>query len=229
VFRPLPAVSSRTGRIGAVSERDGRWCLVVPVKRLAVAKSRLGPPYDTHRRALALAFALDTTTAALASDAVRAVLVVTDEPEAAELLAAAGAEVVGDEPDAGLNPALSHGAALAALAHPGCGLGALSADLPTLRPGELSRALARAAAHETSFLRDAESTGTTLVLARSPGAFRPAFGPGSAQRHTRAGFAEIDGDDVASVRHDVDTVADLAVARRLGVGPHTARLLESLG
>jgi 2-phospho-L-lactate/phosphoenolpyruvate guanylyltransferase len=212
-----------------VSEEHGRWCLVVPVKRLAVAKTRLGPPYDTHRRALALAFALDTTAAALASDAVCAVLVVTDEPEAADLLAATGADVVDDEPDAGLNPALSHGASVAALAHPGCGLGALSADLPALRPDELSRALGRAAAHETSFVRDAEGTGSTLVLARSLGAFRPEFGPDSARRHKEAGFAELAGDDIASVRNDVDTTADLGVATRLGVGPRTARLLESLG
>lgn len=212
-----------------MSEEDGRWCLVVPVKRLALAKTRLGPPYDTHRRALALAFALDTTVAALASDAVRAVLVVTDEPEAADLLAATGADVIDDEPDAGLNPALSHGAAVAAFAHPGCGLGALSADLPALRPDELSRALGRATAHETSFLRDAEGSGTTLVLARSLGAFRPEFGPDSAWRHKRAGFAELAGDDIGSVRNDVDTTADLAVATRLGVGPRTARLLESLG
>ena len=43
-----------------------RWCLVLPVKRLDVAKTRLGPPYADHRRSLALAFALDTTVAALA-------------------------------------------------------------------------------------------------------------------------------------------------------------------
>jgi len=202
---------------------------VVPVKRLALAKTRLGPPYDTHRRALALAFALDTTAAALASEAVCAVLVVTNEPEAAALLAATGADVISDAPDAGLNPALAHGAAVTALDHPGCGLGALSADLPALRPDELSLTLGRAAAHETSFLRDSEGTGTTLVLARSLETFRPAFGPDSARRHAAAGFTEIAGADVPSVRHDVDTTADLTLATRLGVGRCTARLLESLG
>jgi len=210
-------------------DEDARWCLVVPVKRLAVAKTRLGPPYDTHRRELAMAFALDTTLAALASDAVRAVLVVTDEPEAAELLAAAGADVVDDEPDAGLNPALAHGAEVAASAHPGCGVGALSADLPALRRDELSLSLDRAAGHDRSFLRDAAGTGTTLVLSRDLAAFRPAYGPDSARRHTQAGFAELEGDDLPSVRHDVDTSADLALAALLGVGMHTARLLERLG
>ncbi len=212
-----------------MSEEDGRWCLVVPVKRLEVAKTRLGAPYAAHRRGLALAFALDTTTAALASDAVCAVLVVTDDPEAADRLAAAGAGVVDDKPDSGLNPALAHGAEVAAAAHPGCGLGALSADLPALRPAELSRVLERASGHEASFLRDAEGTGTTLVLAASLAAFHPEFGPDSARRHVAAGLAELTGDDVASVRRDVDTTADLGAARLLGVGPHTTQLLAGIG
>jgi 2-phospho-L-lactate guanylyltransferase len=212
-----------------VSSEGGRWCLVLPVKRLAVAKTRLGPPYDTARRALALAFALDTAVAALASPAVRAVVVVTDEPEAARLLREQGAMVVRDEPDAGLNPALSHGAAAAARAYPGCGVGALSADLPALRPAELTRALCRAGSRARCFLRDAEGTGTTLVLASVPDDLRPAFGPDSAGRHAAAGITEIEGEDLESVRRDVDTAADLARARELGVGPHTTRLLARLG
>jgi 2-phospho-L-lactate guanylyltransferase len=221
-------VSSSTDRIGAVSDDDVRWCLVVPVKRLEVAKSRLGDPYGHHREALALAFALDATTAALASDAVRAVLVVTDEPEAAALLARAGAEVVDDEPDDGLNPALVHGVRRAALEYPGCGLGALSADLPALRSDELTRVLDRAAAHDASFLRDAEGSGTTAVLARTAALFRPAFGPGSAARHAADGLVELAGDDVGSVRQDVDTTADLGAARLLGLGPRTSDLLSRL-
>lgn len=34
---------------------------------------------------------------------------------------------------------------------------------------------------------------------------------------------------VPTVRHDVDTPEDLWAAARLGVGPHTAALLDSLG
>jgi len=211
-----------------VPDADGRWCLVVPVKRLALAKTRLSPAYALHRRELALSFALDTTTAALASGGVRAVVVVTDELEVADLLAAAGADVVADEPDAGLNPALVHGAAAAAVAHPGCAVGALSADLPALRPDELTRALGRAAKHETAFVRDAAGDGTTLVLARSVSEFLPAFGPGSARRHEAAGFTEIAGDDIPTLRQDVDDTDDLAVARSLGLGPRTSRLLAGI-
>src|SRR3954464_5413205 len=54
------------------------WIVAIPVKRTAIAKSRLAPAYPQHRPELARAFAVDTTAAAVASPLVRAVLVVTD-------------------------------------------------------------------------------------------------------------------------------------------------------
>ena len=59
-----------------------RWALVVPVKRLSVAKTRLTRVAGEQREALALAFAADTVAAALSSPSVRALLVVTDDPAA---------------------------------------------------------------------------------------------------------------------------------------------------
>ena len=198
----------------------GRWCLVVPVKRLALAKTRLASVAGRHRADLALAFALDTVEAALGCDLVRAVVVVTDDRNAAMAVAGLGALVVGDEPDAGLNPALVHGAAIARVAHPDCGVGALSADLPALRLGELSSALAEAAGHDVSFVRDAAGDGTTLLLARAGVAFEPLFGAGSARLHAGAGAVELAG-DLPSLRLDVDTERDLAVAAALGLGPRS--------
>ena len=99
--------------------------LVVPVKRLVSAKSRLrgALPGVPHEK-LALALAADTVAAAVrCAD----VLVVTDDPVAGRALAALGARVAADPP-AGLNPALAHGADLAAGS--GRRLGALTADLP---------------------------------------------------------------------------------------------------
>lgn len=206
-----------------------RWCLVLPVKRLAVAKTRLGPPYARQRRSLALAFALDTTVAALACPLVASVQVVTDDPEAAAELAAVGAVVTGDHPDAGLNPALAHGAAQTALTHPGAAVGTVAADLPALRPGELAVLLARAAQHPRCFVRDADGTGTTLLLAQDPDDLRPMFGPGSAVRHARSGAVEVPAHRLPSVRRDVDTAADLDAAIALGVGTWTSRVLDGLG
>lgn len=208
---------------------ERRWCLVLPVKRLAVAKSRLGSPYDGDvRRELALAFAIDTATAALSCPQVAAVQVVTDEPDAAAALAGVGAEVTGDRPDSGLNPALSHGAFLAAATHPGTSVGTLAADLPALRPAELSAVLRAGSAYRRSFVRDAEGTGTTLLLASTPDELQPMFGPASAARHLAQGAVELDAAALPSVRRDVDTAADLAAALGLGVGAATDRVLAGV-
>jgi 2-phospho-L-lactate guanylyltransferase len=204
------------------------WCLVIPVKRLALAKTRLADLAGEHRVDLALAFALDTATAALACDGVRAVVVVTDEPDAVRALTGLGAQVVADEPAAGLNPALVHGAVVATRAHPGTAVGALSADLPALRPDELRAALVAARGVGAAFVRDAQGSGTTTLLARRLGDFAPAFGPGSAAAHLAGGAVELRGDDFQSLRQDVDTAADLALALAMGVGPHTAAVARRL-
>jgi len=80
------------------------WSLVVPVKVLARAKSRLAVLAGPHRPALALAMAADTVAAALACPVVDRVIAVTDDAEAARVLAGLGALVTGDEPGRGLNP-----------------------------------------------------------------------------------------------------------------------------
>src|SRR4051794_26682430 len=54
-----------------------RWGIVVPVKRLTIAKTRLQSYGDAVRQDLALAFALDVVAAGLGCDLVEAVLVVT--------------------------------------------------------------------------------------------------------------------------------------------------------
>jgi 2-phospho-L-lactate guanylyltransferase len=204
------------------------WSLVVPVKVLARAKSRLAGAAGPHRADLALAVAADTVAAALGCDRVRDVIVVTDDPLAASELGALGARIVPDEPDCGLNPALSYGAGLARQAAPGAGVGALSADLPALRPAELAHVLDAAARRPTAFVPDAADVGTTLYTARPGAGFAPAFGTQSRHRHRAAGAYELTGADIASVRRDVDTIDDLRAALALGVGPHTAAVAARL-
>ena len=201
------------------------WIVAIPVKRTAIAKSRLAPAYPQHRPELARAFAVDTTAAALASPLVRAVLVVTDDPSVAADVTAAGAHVVPDLPAAGLNDALLHGATVAAVEFPGDGVAALSADLPALRPAELTAVLA-ACTSPRSFVIDQPGTGTTL-LAAAPGVpLDPRFGVGSALAHQASGAVPIELPGIESVRRDVDTAADLAHAVQLGVGPATADVLS---
>lgn len=200
--------------------------MVVPAKRLAVAKTRLRPVTagagDGHD-AWVLALLADTLAAAAASARVARVLVVTDDPDAAALARELGAGTVPDEPDRGLNPALAHGA----LAAGSVAVAALSSDLPALRPQELTAALEAAAGAPRCFVADAGGTGTTLLTAVGVG-LEPRFGHGSAAAHRAAGAVELTG-EWPGLRRDVDTAADLHAASELGLGPRTARLLGARG
>ncbi|CAL9433150.1 Phosphoenolpyruvate guanylyltransferase [Streptomyces sp. enrichment culture] len=200
-----------------------QWTLVVPVKPLARAKSRLSDTADDAVRPdLALAFALDTVAAALSCPAVADVAVVTDDSRAGRELAALGAGVVSDEPGGGLNAALAHAAAAVRAARPGSPVAALNADLPALRPAELARVLNAAAQFPRSFLPDAAAIGTTLLAAAPGSELDPFFGPDSRRGHRASGAVELGLDAVDSVRQDVDTGEDLRAALALGVGPRTA-------
>ncbi|MET8026666.1 2-phospho-L-lactate guanylyltransferase [Streptomyces avermitilis] len=200
-----------------------QWTLVVPLKALARAKSRLADTADDGLRpGLALAFAQDTVAAALASAAVRDVAVVTGDVVAGRELAALGARIVADEPAGGLNAALAHAAAAVRSWRPDSGVAALNADLPALRPAELARVLEAAAEFPRAFLPDAAAIGTTLLAAAPGRELLPAFGTDSRARHRASGAVELALGGVNSVRQDVDTGADLRAALALGVGPRTA-------
>ena len=228
------------------------WTVLLPVKVLARAKSRLAVLAGDRRRELALAFASDTVTAALACPEVARVLVVTSDPVAGRLLAGLGAVIVADEPadrsatrggaaavaapgvigelgvqDA-LNAALRHGAAVAARRWPGTGLAALTADLPALSPAELATALRAASPAPAAFVPDAAGVGTTLYAVPPGGEFRPLFGGASRARHAAAGAVELAAGDLTGLRRDVDTPDDLRAALALGVGPFTQAAAANL-
>ncbi|MHA5051786.1 2-phospho-L-lactate guanylyltransferase [Streptomyces sp. SD15] len=205
------------------------WTLVVPLKPLARAKSRLSDTAgDVVRPSLALAFAQDTVAAALACSAVRNVAVVTDDALAGRELAALGARIVPDEPGGGLNSALAHVAGVVRSYSPECAVAALNADLPALRPVELARVLEAAAEFPRAFLADAAAIGTTLLTASPDQELLPAFGTDSRARHRASGAVELRLEAVDSVRQDVDTGDDLRTALALGVGPRTAAVAANL-
>ena len=204
------------------------WAVVVPVKRLTQAKTRLGLPAADRAR-LALAMAEDTIRACVAADSVRRVVVVTDDPDGAAMAVAAGAVVVADEPDAGLNPALRHGAAYAARSGADLGIVTVSSDLPALRAADLDAVLRAATADLLAVVADAAGTGTVLYAAARAEAFDPAYGDQSRAAHVRSGAVDRSGDADPRLRRDVDTVADLREAVALGVGPATRRAVEAIG
>ncbi|HET6482237.1 MAG TPA: 2-phospho-L-lactate guanylyltransferase [Actinoplanes sp.] len=205
-------------------ERD--WVVVMPVKRLDAAKSRLRGAVPAARHGeLALAMVRDTATAVLASSAVAELLVVTDDPVVAGAVAALGARVVPDRPAAGLNEAMRYGAD--EVAGPARFRAVLAGDLPALRPEQLDAALA-AARPGRGFVADAAGTGTVL-LAVAPGEpLDPRFGIGSAAAHAASGAHPLDG-DWPGLRQDVDTPADLGTVLGLRAGSHTCELIRDLG
>ena len=194
------------------------WTVLVPVKNLDSAKSRLrGARPGVPHQDLVLALVLDTVAAVLACRAVAAVMVVTPDATVAAAAGRLGASVVPDPLAAGLNPALAHAAR-----HVGsAALAALAGDLPALRDDELAATLARVTSR--GFVADAAGTGTTLLAAPPGVPLDPRFGPGSARAHAWSGAVALAAGP--SLRRDVDTADDLAAAARLGLGPRTAALL----
>jgi 2-phospho-L-lactate/phosphoenolpyruvate guanylyltransferase len=205
------------------------WSVVIPVKVLARAKSRLTGLPAGDRAELVLAMAADTVAAAAAATTVEGVLVVTDDPVVAAEVSALGALVVADKPAAGLNAALEFGARQARDEWPERGVAALAADLPALRPEELAAALEAAAQAGRAFVPDAEGTGTTLYAAGPGEAFDPLFGELSRARHRAAGLAELDLPGLRGLRRDVDTPDDLREAFVLGTGSRTSTVITRSG
>ena len=198
-----------------------QYVALVPVKPPAVGKSRLGLT-DDRRRDLAAAFALDTVTACLATGPVAQVLAVTDDAAFARDLAALGCAVLPDGPSGDLNTSLVLAAAEARRRWPALRPVAVCADLPSLRPDDLTAALVMATGHEAAFVADEVGRGTTMFTAVDS-RFLPRFGPDSRAAHLEAGAVELAG-PLPTLRQDVDDLVDLARAAALGLGAHTARL-----
>lgn len=202
------------------------WSVVVPVKRLERAKTRLSVDASL-RRELALAMASDTVAACLLTPGVVSVVVVTDDEVAGPAMRALGAQVVADEPDAGLNPALVHGATMLAHEHPEAGTVMLSSDLPALSPAALAQLLGHAASVDSACVADAAGTGTTVLTTRASVPTTPSFGAGSWQRHIDGGATDLTAYADARLRRDVDTTADLAAAISLGCGAATVTVVSA--
>ncbi|TDK24499.1 2-phospho-L-lactate guanylyltransferase [Arthrobacter crusticola] len=197
------------------------WNLIIPVKGLHLAKSRLRRQLDGVAD-LALAFALDTLAAAQESRAVQRIILVSND---ARMRAAAPRGVlIVDDPGTGLNPAVAAG-----LRRAGPGPAAVvTADLPGVRAADLDRVLAAAGPLGRAMVTDHSGRGTTLLAGRAPD-LDPKFGPGSRQRHEGSGHTVLDVPPSSPLRWDVDELTDLTFLLRRGVGAHTARAVAARG
>jgi 2-phospho-L-lactate/phosphoenolpyruvate guanylyltransferase len=215
---------------------------IIPVKRFGDAKQRLLDALDRPQRAaLIKAMITDVLAATDRSELVERVIVVSGEGRA-ERLALRHAqrtttplEVLRDPDERGHSEAatlgiiraLSLGAECAAL---------LPGDCPLLDDGELDAALGRMSRGRVTVVPDRHGTGTNALLLAPADAIGPAFGPGSAERHSeRARLAghELAVERLESLGLDLDTPEDLralagALAEDPGRAPATAAELERL-
>jgi 2-phospho-L-lactate guanylyltransferase len=201
------------------------FVVLIPVKPPVRGKSRLAGVEASDRIALATAFARDCIAAAREAKGVAEVMVVTDDVRFATEVRADGCAVIPDGVSGSLNATLVQAAAESRRRWPAYSVAALCADLPALRPGDLSDALAQVDDVDPWFVTDHVGSGTTMYAAAPEVVFTPQFGPDSRLAHLEFGAREILG-DLATLRLDVDDLADLDLARGHGLGPHTGMLLD---
>ena len=190
--------------------------VLIPLKHLAAAKSRLAPALSVAERTrLMAAMVAHVARTAVAADAGRVVLVSSD-PAAPALAGRLGVACVSD---AGLpwNQGLMH--ARAHLPGPAGAVLYLAGDLPLLEVGDVAARDRGWGQLDRRASGRAHDGGTNALWVCPAAALEPAFGtPGSAAVHAaRAvehglGVVVIDRPGLA---RDVDTPADLALARRL--------------
>ncbi len=206
---------------------------IVPVKRVAVAKSRLEPAISEERRGPLLeAMLADVLEAIAAARAIERTIVVTGDPGAEAVAAAAGAEVLTDPDDAGHPEATLLGIARAAELGAGCVV-LLPVDCPMLDPKDLDSLLTAVPERYVAIVPDRHGSGTNALVLAPPDAIRPAFGEGSCERHiaaARGAGIPFCVEEVRSLALDLDTPADIvamatAVASDRSRGRRTARVL----
>lgn len=178
--------------------------VLVPVKALGLAKSRLNLPPD-ERRMIARTLAEHTLRTVAGTLGSRFLVVVTADPSVGELAAQSGASVVND-PHGDLNRAVQHGLASITLGKP---VLVLVADLPRLE----SRALAAlveevGSSKEPCYVPDVHGTGTTAAYLPPGWRLPTRFGQGSASRFRAAGWARVVNAPIETCI-DLDTISDL--------------------
>jgi 2-phospho-L-lactate/phosphoenolpyruvate guanylyltransferase len=212
-----------------MTSMGGDVALIIAVKRLAVAKTRLAPIFSAPtRERVVLAMLLDTIAAAAEAQSLHGITVVTPDDVAAEAAHQLGADVLDDptpdgHPDPLNNAIVAAESAISSGPNSVPNIVVLQGDLPALQPQELSQAIAAARAHQRSFVADRHGTGTAALFAFGA-RLEPAFGMDSARRHRSSGAVELTG-PWPGLRCDIDTPDDLQAARRLGVGAATAQAI----
>lgn len=193
------------------------WQIVIPVKRLASAKSRI--PLAAERRAeLALAMLDDVIASALAAPSVAGAHVVSADPLVRERATRQGAHAIEADESDGLNGDLTTAIAAVRNVAPQTAIAIVVADLPCLRSADLESLLGQAPATGACFVAGIDG-GTTMLLARDGGELAPRFGSHSAWSHAQDAITLVDAPLAARI--DIDSLEALQSAAEHGVGAQT--------
>ena len=200
---------------------------LIPVKRLADGKRRLGPALNpVFRRLLVIAMFEDVVAALQATPGLERPVVVTPDREMWQRAEAIGCRVVEEPPGTGedLNASLTR-----VVGHgewPG-GVLVVAADLPLATPEDFARVTDAMAEHAVVVVPSRDGDGTNVLGWRDPVSFAPAYGPGSAGRHL--GAADAVRVEAEGLGMDADTPSDLrAILPALGPASVTGRRARDL-
>ncbi len=201
-------------------------CVVVPVKGLDDAKSRLSEVLSPEERAALVVAMLEDVLAAVREVHAGPVAVVTPESRLSEVASTFGAELLRDA-GTGYNAAIEHAVDVATSSGWNAVL-VVPADQARVRADELREALSALASSEV-VVAPSDDGGTGLLGLRPPDAIGPAFGPGSGAAHARAareaGRALVEL-QLRSLAVDVDTLEDLNAPSEPPLGPRTTAFVE---
>lgn len=178
-----------------MTSRPSKKAVVIPVKPLELAKSRLSPKLDpSGRRKLALSMALRVIGTSVATGF--EVYVVTADEAVAEATTSASALVVADPSEAieygsgspaALNASLRAGA-VAALEGGAAEVLIVPADLPHLHTGDLVAAMRRPGRDGVVIAPSFDGEGTNALALPLPLPIMLSFGPSSFQAHISQAF-----------------------------------------
>lgn len=208
-------------------------CAAVPVKLLARTKERLAPVLSpAERETLACAMLEDVLAALVASPALARVIVVTDDERAALIARSAGAALVRDGQNSGIN-----GAALQAMRYVEAqgyeGLLIMPADVPRITTADVDALVeAHEAVPSVTLVRAESDRGTNALIASPAGVIPFSFGEGSFDVHCAAALGRGITPRVTHVPHlarDIDRPDDLAAFAATFSSTKTYALLKTSG
>ncbi|MCS7172580.1 MAG: 2-phospho-L-lactate guanylyltransferase [Armatimonadetes bacterium] len=187
--------------------------VLIPIKPLRAAKSRLAPVLPSEERMRLVLWMLERVLRSCREAGISEVFLVGGDPWTTELGRRYGTRFL---PELGqnLNQTLERALALVR-GEEACLI--VAADLPLLRPEELARMVRLGKAWNAAVLAPSRDGGTNALLLPPASAWTPRFGPHSAARHRSqlvAAGAVVREIRTLGLMHDVDRPHDLTEAVR---------------